>query len=73
MPEKEFKPDSHTRVLYHFNEGKEKKIKDLSKNKNDAELVGGVAWVKSDVPIKTVLAASPLGRLTTTWGLIKKQ
>ena len=73
VPEEEFKPDNDTRVLYHFNKGKEKKIKDFSKNKNDAELIGGVEWVKSDVPIKTYLAASPLGRLTTTWGLIKRQ
>ena len=71
VPNEEFKPDDKTRVLYHFNEGTEKKIKDSSGNKNDAELVGGITWVKSEAPIKSVSAVSPLGMLTTAWGLIK--
>ena len=72
VPEKEFEPDKNTRVLYHFNEGTGKKTKDFSGNKNEAELIGGVKWVTSDVPIKPASVSIP-DKLATTWCLIKSQ
>jgi len=72
-PSEEFSRDDQTRVLYHFNEGAKNKIKDSSGNKNNAELMGGITWLKPGAPIKSVSAISPSGKLTTTWSTIKSQ
>lgn len=69
LPSREFEPDNHTVVLYHFNEGGGITAKDESGYKNDGEVINA-KWVKSDVPIAPA-AIDARDTLSTTWGYIK--
>jgi hypothetical protein len=71
VPVKEFLPDDHTIVLYHFNEPPgSKTAKDESEHRNNGTLTGGTNFVKSDVPI-AMASVDPADKLSTTWGQIK--
>jgi len=71
LPDSAFTPDADTAALYHLDEGKGKKTKDDSGNKNNAELIGGPEWVKSDAPFAAAVEQD--GKLTTMWGKMKLQ
>jgi len=70
VPNRQFEVDKDTAALYHLDEGKGKTTKDASGNKNDAELIGGPEWVKSDAPFAT--AVNPGDKLAIVWGAVKK-
>jgi len=69
VPDREFKPDKDTVVLYHFNEGKGDNTKDESEYENNGE-VSNAEWVKSDAPIGPA-AIDAGSKLSTTWARIK--
>lgn len=69
VPDRQFETDKDTVALYHLDEGKGKATKDASGNKNDAELIGGPEWVKSDAPFAT--AVNPGDKLATMWCAVK--
>ena len=70
LPEREFEPDKNTRLLWHFNEGKGKKINDASGNKNTGEVIGKASWSKEAAPIRPA-AVDPGGKVSTMWGRLK--
>ena len=69
VPNREFKPDKDTVVLYHFNEGKGDNTKDESEYENNGE-VSNAEWTKSDAPIGPAVI-NARGKLSTTWARIK--
>ncbi|MFQ6041501.1 MAG: LamG domain-containing protein [Candidatus Poribacteria bacterium] len=69
VPDQQFETDADTAALYHLDEGKGKTTKDSSGNKNDAKLIGGPEWVKSDAPFTT--AVEPDDKLAVAWGAVK--
>jgi len=71
VPKMAFTPDADTAALYHLDEGKGKKTKDDSGNKNEAELIGSPEWVKSDAPFAA--AVERVGKLTIVWGKMKQE
>ena len=69
-PDREFEPDKNTRLLWHFNEGKGKKINDASGNKNVGEVIGKATWSKDAAPVRPA-AVDPGGKVSTMWGRLK--